>query len=215
VKKEIPVGLPVRERNDLIAGENRKFFQGKKLRVLNVIGSPGCGKTSILEYSARKLGKKLAVIEGDLATAQDAQRILAAGSAAVQIETGGGCHLNAEQVQKALGSLDLSGVEVLIIENVGNLVCPAAYDLGEDAKVAVLSLPEGDEKPSKYPNLFLRADLVLINKMDLKPVMDYDIGRVRSDCKKLNAQATILEVSAKTGEGMGEWMGYVHGKGKS
>jgi hydrogenase nickel incorporation protein HypB len=209
MKKEIPLNVSVRGRNDRIAQENRDRFKKLGLRVVNVIGSPGCGKTAILEYTARKLGKKLAVIEGDLATTADADRILAQGGRAVQIETGGGCHLNAEMGQKAFGSLDLKGVEVLVIENVGNLVCPAAYDLGEDEKVAVLSLPEGDEKPRKYPDLFIRAGLVLINKIDLKPVMEYDIARVKSDCAKLNSKLRVLEVSAKTGQGMEAWLEYL------
>jgi len=207
--KEIPLNLSLREKNDLTARENRKRFKDLGLRVLNMIGSPGSGKTAILEYTARKLGKKLAVIEGDVATTRDADRVRACGCQAVQIETGGGCHLNAEQVQKAFGQIDPAGVGVLIIENVGNLVCPAAWDLGEDAKVAVLSLPEGEEKPSKYPALFVRAQAVLITKIDLKAVLDYNLEQVKADCRKLNSQAAILELSAKTGEGMEGWLEYL------
>ena len=154
-----------REKNNRIADENRK--QLKSFRVLNMIGSPGAGKTAILEKTAEVLGEKLAVIEGDIQTDIDASRITKHGSRAFQIQTGGSCHLNAEQVRNALDQLDLTGVQTIIIENVGNLVCPSGFELGEDAKVAVVSLPEGDEKPIKYPDLFMRAQAVIINKIDL------------------------------------------------
>ena len=209
--KKIDINTSLKAQNDRIADANRSFFRGHNLRVYNLIGSPGCGKTSLLEASAGILKERLAVIEGDVKTTQDADRILRAGSKAVQIQTGGACHLNAEMVQKALRDMSFKGVDVLVIENVGNLVCPATFDLGEQAKVAVLSLPEGDEKPIKYPALFTRADLVLINKIDLKPVMDYSIDRVRSDCLKLKSGVTVIEISAKTLEGMAAWVQYLLG----
>jgi hydrogenase nickel incorporation protein HypB len=209
--ERIDISVSLKERNDRIAAANRDFFRRKKLRVFNLIGSPGCGKTSLLEASAETLKDRLAVIEGDVKTTQDADRISTAGSRAVQIQTGGACHLNADMVQKALGDIDFHGVEVLVIENVGNLVCPATFDLGETAKVAMLSLPEGDEKPIKYPALFTRADLVVINKIDLKPVMEYDTDRVKTDCRKLKSDVSVIEISAKTHEGLDAWIQYLLG----
>ncbi len=209
--KKLDIRTSLQERNDQIASENRRLFGRHKLRVFNLIGSPGCGKTSLLEASARVLKNRLAVIEGDVMTTRDADRILAQGSQAVQIQTGGGCHLNAEMVRKSLSDIDFEPVDVLVIENVGNLVCPSTFDLGEAAKVAMISLPEGDEKPVKYPALFVRAELVVINKIDLKPVMDYNLERVRSDCRKLNSAVKVLEVSAKTNEGLDAWIQYLLG----
>lgn len=209
---KININASLKEKNDRIAAENRKFFRKKKLRVFNLIGSPGCGKTALLEATAEVLKDRLAVIEGDVMTTQDADRITRAGSRAVQIQTGGACHLNAEMVEKAVGALDFDGVGVLVIENVGNLVCPSTFDLGETAKVAMISLPEGDEKPSKYPALFTRADLVVINKIDLKPVMDYSTSRVESDCRKLKSDVGIIELSAKTREGVDAWVKYLLGR---
>jgi len=203
----IPVNESPRERNARMAAENRKRFGGR--RVFNMIGSPGSGKTSILERTAALLGPALAVIEGDVQTALDAERITRHGSRAVQIETGGACHLNAEMVAEAIEKIDLDGVEVVVIENVGNLVCPSGFDLGEDAKVAVVSLPEGDEKPVKYPALFMRAAAVIVNKTDLAGIVDYDIERVKADCRKLNADVRVFEVSAKTGAGIREWVEYL------
>lgn len=209
--KKLDIRTSLQERNDQIASENRRLFGRHKLRVFNLIGSPGCGKTSLLEASARVLKNRLAVIEGDVMTTRDADRILAQGSQAVQIQTGGSCHLNAEMVRKSLSDIDFEPVDVLVIENVGNLVCPSTFDLGEAAKVAMISLPEGDEKPVKYPALFVRAELVVINKIDLKPVMDYNLERVRSDCRKLNSAVKVLEVSAKTNEGLDAWIQYLLG----
>ena len=207
----IDINASLNERNDQIASENRRVFSNHSVRVFNLIGSPGCGKTSLLEASARILKDRLAVIEGDVMTTWDADRILSAGSQAIQIETGGGCHLNAEMVHKALFDIDFDRVDVLVIENVGNLVCPSTFDLGEAAKIAMLSLPEGDEKPIKYPALFVRAESVVINKIDLKPLMDYNLERAISDCRKLNSTVKTLEVSAKTYEGLDAWIQYLLG----
>lgn len=209
--RKIDINASLKERNDRIAAENRELFRDRKLRVFNLIGSPGCGKTSLLEATAEILMGRLAVIEGDVETTRDAERILRSGSQAVQIQTRGACHLNAEMVQKALGDIGFDGVGVLVIENVGNLVCPSTFDLGENVKIAMVSLPEGDEKPCKYPALFTRANLVLINKIDLKPVMDYSTERVKSDCRKLKSDVRIIETSAKTGEGVEEWIQYLLG----
>lgn len=209
---KIPLELSAREKNDLIAKTNKQLFQSHGLRVYNLISSPGAGKTTLLEKLADLLKEKFAVIVGDLATTRDADRIKAHGSQAVQIETGGGCHLNAEMVQKAFQKLDTTNLKLLIIENVGNLVCPAAYELGEDEKIAMLSLPEGDDKPAKYPSLFLRANLVLISKTDLSPVMDFNLERAKSDCLKLNAHVRIIEISTKAGNNIDTLVRYLMGK---
>ena len=207
--ERIDINTSLREQNDRIAAANRAFFRERRLRVYNLIGSPGCGKTALLEATAGVLKERLVVIEGDVKTMQDADRITRAGSRAVQIETGGSCHLNAAMIQRALEGLDLEGADILVIENVGNLVCPSSFDLGEAAKVAMVSLPEGDEKPCKYPALFTRVSMVLINKTDLEAVMEYSTERVKSDCRKLRSGVGIIEMSAKTGEGVDEWLRFL------
>ncbi len=209
MSKKIEMNLSARERNERAAKDNQTLFKALGLRVLNLIGSPGCGKTTLLEKSAAHFKDKMAVIEGDVFTSIDAERILKHGSRAVQIETGGGCHLNAEQVRRAFDSLDKNGLKILIIENVGNLVCPSTYELGEAGKVAFLSLPEGDEKIVKYPALFMRAEMLIISKVDLKEVLDFNIDRVREDVRKLNPDINIIELSAKTGEGLPAWFDYL------
>jgi hydrogenase nickel incorporation protein HypB len=204
--ESIKLSSTVHAANDLIARSNRALFTEKKLAVLNMISSPGSGKTAILERMARAWGPALAVITGDIQTTFDADRLTSAGATALQIETGGSCHLNAAMVQKALVAMDLGAKKLLVIENVGNLVCPSTFDLGETCKVAVLSVTEGDEKPAKYPALFTRAAAVIINKIDLLSYVTFNIDRVKADCAKLNSAAKIFPVSAKTGEGFEEWM---------
>jgi hydrogenase nickel incorporation protein HypB len=157
---------------------------------------------------AQDYGSTLAVVTGDIQMTFDADRLSAAGATAVQIETRGACHLNASMVQKALAAIDLAGIKLLIIENVGNLVCPATFDLGEQAKVAVLSVTEGDEKPAKYPELFTRAAAVIVNKIDLLPYVRFDLSRVRQDCRALNSAAQLFPLSAATGEDFEPWMTY-------
>ena len=188
--------------NDAFARKNRELFAGRGLRVVNMIGSPGCGKTSLLEALGKRMGEKLAVVTGDLRTTLDADRLTASGAQAVQIETGDACHLTAKMVGEALGTVDLGKAERLVIENVGNLVCPAAFDLGEAAKVAVLSVAEGDEKPVKYPTLFVRAGLLVITKTDLLPHVTFSVERVKADCAKLNSEMRIITTSVKAGEGI-------------
>ena len=209
--KKIDLNISAKERNDIIARENHKLFKEHGLRVFNLISSPGSGKTTLLEKLADRLKERLVVIVGDLATTRDADRIKKHGSQAVQIETGGGCHLNAEMVRNAFDKIKTNDARLLIIENVGNLVCPAAYELGEDAKIAMLSLPEGDDKPIKYPSLFLRADLVILSKIDLAPIMDFNREQAKSDCLKLNSKATIIEVSSKIGTGLDDLTHYLIG----
>jgi hydrogenase nickel incorporation protein HypB len=201
--------ISVTAKGAAIAEENRRAFEGKGLFVLNVIGSPGCGKTALLEATAKRFGPRMAVIEGDVRTTLDAERIESAGARAVQIETGGACHLDPAQVRRAASQLDLAAVDVLFIENVGNLVCPAAVELGADVKVAMVSTPEGDEKPAKYPALFIRAGAVIINKIDLLPHLDYSLERASGDCGKLNSNAAVMPLSCKTGEGLEAWFKFV------
>jgi hydrogenase nickel incorporation protein HypB len=207
----IPVGESAKKKNEEAAAQNRSLFRDKGWRVLNLISSPGSGKTSLLEALGRRWGRKLAVVTADIQTTQDADRIARAGAKALQIETGGTCHLTAMMVRDSLQRLDMNGVDFLVIENIGNLICPAGYDLGESAKVAILSVAEGDEKPSKYPGLFLRAEAVVISKMDLLPYVNFDVERAESDCRKLNPNVKFFRVSVKTGDGLDAFAEYVEG----
>jgi len=191
------------------AESNRSEFHKRAVYVANLIGSPGCGKTALLEATLRKLALRAAVIEGDIRTSLDAERIRATGTPAVQIETGGACHLDPAMVARAVAQLDLSALDVLFIENVGNLVCPAGVDLGEDIKVAVTSVPEGDEKPAKYPALFIRAAAVVINKIDLLPHVDYSLERATADCRKVNHRAEVFPLSCTTGQGIDAWVAFL------
>jgi hydrogenase nickel incorporation protein HypB len=212
--ENIRIASNVHAANDLIARQNRALFTGKNIAVFNMISSPGSGKTAILERMAARYGKALAVVTGDIQTTFDADRLTRAGATALQIETGGACHLNAAMVQNALAGLDLDDKKLLVIENVGNLVCPAAFDLGEDRKIAVLSVAEGDEKPAKYPALFTRAAAVIVNKVDLLPYVKFSIDRVRENCQKLNSGAPLFPLSCTTGEGFEAWMAWCEGQRK-
>jgi hydrogenase nickel incorporation protein HypB len=200
------VNISAHDKNQLIADENRKLFENKGVFTINIIGSPGCGKTSILEHMSNHFHERFAVIVGDVKTALDSDRIISSGNKnAFAIETGGGCHLSAQMIQNKLKEIDLDHLDYLFIENVGNLVCPSSFDLGENMKIAVLSIPEGDEKVRKYPALFIRATAVIINKIDLLGVMDYNIDRVRKDCTIHNNDVKIFETSVKTSQGFEEW----------
>ncbi|MBP0004491.1 MAG: hydrogenase nickel incorporation protein HypB [Cyanobacteria bacterium SBC] len=198
-------------KNDRLAERNRGFFMAKNLVVLNVLSSPGSGKTALLERTLTELGSRLstAVIVGDLETDNDAQRLRKSGAQVVQIVTENVCHLEAEMVANAAKKLDLDEVEVLAIENVGNLVCPAAYDLGETRRVALLSTTEGEDKPLKYPTLFKSVDVVLVNKIDIAEVVGFDRDLALENIRRVAPQAQILEVSARTGEGIDAWYRYV------
>jgi len=204
---KIDIQTRVFAANELAAAENRKYLDSKKLFCLNMISSPGSGKTTILSKTITDLKGKMeiAVVEGDIQTELDAQRIRNAGASAVQINTHGGCHLNAEQVAIALKKLEIKGPGLVIIENVGNLVCPSAFELGEHAKVVVLSTAEGDDKPVKYPATFAKASAVIINKIDLLGHVDFDMQRVRADITQLNPKCEIVELSARTGRQMDRW----------
>jgi len=207
--KRVDLRRSVQESNDAVAARNRELFARKGIYVMNLIGSPGCGKTSILEYTARHFDGRFAAIIGDVKTTLDAERIAACGVEARAIETGGGCHLNAAQIALVIRKLPLADLDFLFIENVGNLVCPSAFDLGENIKVAVLSVPEGDEKVRKYPDLFVRADVVFINKTDLLEHCAYDIERVRGDAAKARPGVRVFATSASAGAGFEPWFDFL------
>jgi len=189
------------------AEELRHRFAESGTLVTNLISSPGSGKTTLLEATVRSMRERhtLAVIEGDVATERDADRLRALGVPAHQILTGGACHLDARQVEGALADTGLLPVDILFIENVGNLICPTTYDLGEDFKVAVLSVAEGDDKPFKYPAIFARAEVTVVSKIDLLPYLPFDVEAVERQLRSLNPAATILRTSATTGEGIDAW----------
>jgi hydrogenase nickel incorporation protein HypB len=207
---KIDVGKKILSANEEFARRNRQFLAEHKILCLNMISSPGSGKTTILTRTISELKSKIkiGVIEGDIQTDIDAQRIKAAGAPAVQINTNGACHLSAAQVSDALSKLPVKELNLIFIENVGNLVCPSAFELGEDYKIVVLSVPEGDDKPAKYPAIFAKSKVLLINKIDLLTTpgqVDFDIERVNADARKLNKSIEIFPVSARTGDGIGEW----------
>jgi len=185
----------------------RRGFTESGTLVVNIISSPGSGKTTLLEATLRRLAavRRCAVIEGDVATERDADRIRALGVPAHQILTGGACHLDARQIEAALGVARLLPADILFIENVGNLICPTTYDLGEDFKVALLSVTEGDDKPFKYPAIFARAEVTVISKIDLLPHLPFDLAAVEEQLRSLNPGATILRTSATTGDGIEGW----------
>ncbi len=194
-------------KNDRLAAENRGWLAGRAILALNLVSAPGAGKTTLLERTIRDLKEVLpiAVIEGDQATANDGARIRAAGAAAVQVNTGAGCHLEADMVKRGLDALKPPMNSLLLIENVGNLVCPALFDLGERAKVVVLSVTEGDDKPLKYPHIFRAAALMILNKTDLLPHVDFDMAAALANARKVNPDIEVLALSARTGEGLEAW----------
>jgi len=208
--KRISVGKKILSSNEEYAARNRHFFAEHKILCLNMISSPGSGKTTILASTIDRLKDKLriGVIEGDVQTDLDAKRIEETGAPVVQIETRGSCHLSAAQVAGALERLPADKLDVVFIENVGNLVCPSAFELGETAKAVVLSVAEGDDKPAKYPAIFAKSKVMLINKIDLLDsagLSDFDIKRAQTDALKLNKDIDVFAVSARTGEGMDAW----------
>ena len=217
----IPVLKDITEANSILAGALRDTFARDDILVLDVIASPGAGKTTLLERTIEALRDELslAVIEGDPATSLDAERAAAAGVPAVQINTGGGCHLEARMIRAALEQLaapqdgaPARPVDVLIIENVGNLLCPTGWDLGEDAKVVVASLPEGDDKPLKYPMAFTTAQAVVINKIDLEPYIPSKAARLRENALTINPDLAVFEVSCLTGQGLDAWLDWIRAR---
>jgi hydrogenase nickel incorporation protein HypB len=210
----ITIERKVLEKNDEIASQNRALFMQHDIFVFNIVSSPGAGKTSILERTLEHLGGALrvAVIEGDVQTDFDARRVARYSVPVVQIITNGGCHLEAKLVQTALGTLDLLKLDLLIIENVGNLVCPANYDLGEAVKVVVLSTTEGDDKPLKYPGMFRNASVLLINKIDLISYVNCDLASLRGNALQINPELKVFETSCTTKAGIAEWCGWLQEK---
>jgi hydrogenase nickel incorporation protein HypB len=210
----IDIEKKIQDENDRRAAENRRVFSEAGVLVLNVISSPGSGKTTLLEATLDRLADKMniVVIEGDISTERDMDRVRARGASGVQINTGGGCHLSSAMVGNVLGELDLDSAEIVFIENVGNLVCPSTYDLGEDVRMVLLSTTEGDDKPMKYPAIFHEASLAVLNKMDLLPHLTYDVEKVEKEIRVLNPAGEILRLSATTGEGMDAWIEWILAK---
>ena len=204
---QIKVLRNILEANDRISEDLRRRFKEQGILVLNLISSPGSGKTSLLERTLTDLKDEfnMAVIEGDVLTDNDARRVAATGAQAVQINTDGACHLDSSMVLEALGSLDLTGLDILFVENVGNLVCPAEFEVGEDAKVALLSVTEGDDKPEKYPLLFSESEVMVLNKVDLLPYVDFDMDTASRFARGLNKDINIFPLSCRTGEGVEAW----------
>ena len=206
----IEVETSILAKNDALAAGNRQVLAGLGAFAVNLVSSPGSGKTTLLCKTIEALGAApLAVIEGDQQTDHDAARIRATGARAVQVNTGKGCHLDAQMVGGAMAALALEPASFLFIENVGNLVCPAGFDLGEDAKVAILSVTEGEDKPLKYPDMFTAARLAILNKTDLAPHCDADLAAYEANLKRVNPALTVLRVSARTGEGMEAWLAWL------
>jgi len=199
--------LDILAKNDSLATANREWLAERAITALNLMSSPGSGKTTLLVRTLRdlKADVPVAVIEGDQETLLDADRIHATGAPVVQVNTGAGCHLDADMMRRALDNLDLSDGSLLFVENVGNLVCPAMFDLGEAAKVVVISVTEGDDKPLKYPQMFAGADLLIINKSDLLPYVDFDVPACTANARLVNPDLQVLLVSATTGEGLDSW----------
>lgn len=205
--RTVQVEQDVLSKNNLLAERNRGFFEAKNILALNLVSSPGSGKTSILEKTISELKKEIdiAVIEGDQQTMKDAERIDVVGAPVLQVNTGNGCHLDSEMINKASKELELKDNSILMIENVGNLVCPALFDLGEAKKVVIISVTEGDDKPLKYPTMFSMSDICIINKVDLLPYVDFDVETCKKYALQVNHHLSFFEVSARTDEGLDSW----------
>jgi len=203
------------EMNDSYAAENRRIFEANNSFAMNMMSSPGSGKTTLLERTLERLDpSRVAIIEGDMQTTKDAERLERFGCQIVQISTGNACHLDGKMIHDALADLDLSDVRLLVIENVGNLVCPAEFRVGEDAKIVVLSVTEGEDKPLKYPLMFREASVCIFNKIDLLPHLDFSLEEARENARQINPQLHFLSISCKTGEGLDEWTDWLKSKMK-
>lgn len=211
---KINVVRNVLEANERIAGENKRLFDEAKVLVINLMSGPGAGKTSLLERTIMALKDRIriGVIEGDIQTSKDAERIASLGVPVVQINTDGACHLDGNMIREALPHLDLNSLDLLVVENVGNLVCPAEFNVGEDFKVMILSVTEGEDKPEKYPLMFMESKVLLINKIDLLPYLDIDVSRIREVSKRVNPGLEIFEVSCKTQDGLNLWYNWLSSK---
>ena len=209
-KRKVQIEQDILAKNNAYAAHNREHLLERGIFALNLVSSPGSGKTTLLCKTIALLdGEPVAVIEGDQQTSRDAERIRASGAPAIQINTGKGCHLDAHMVGHAIEKLGLAEDSLLLIENVGNLVCPAAFDLGEAHKVAILSVTEGEDKPIKYPDMFLAASLMLLNKIDLLPYVDFDVDAAIAYARRVNPAIRVILVSATSGEGLGEWLDFL------
>lgn len=209
--RTVEVETNVLEKNNLLAERNRGYFEAKNIFVLNLVSSPGSGKTTLLEKTISSIKDKTecAVIEGDQQTMNDAERIAATGAAVIQVNTGTGCHLDSEMVNQGSKELALKDNSILFIENVGNLVCPALFDLGEAHKVVIISVTEGDDKPHKYPTMFSVSDICIINKTDLLPYVEFDVEKCKEYARQVNPNIKFIEVSATKGEGMQDWIDWL------
>lgn len=208
---KVSVVQDILSANDQLAAQNRKLFDQYGICVINVMASPGSGKTSLIlrTIDALRSQLRIGVIEGDIASTVDADRVATRSVPVVQINTGGQCHLDAPMIQRALSQLALEDLDLILIENVGNLVCPVGFGLGEDLKIMLASVPEGDDKPYKYPGIFVAVDAVLINKIDLLPYLRFDVGAFRTLVRGMNPDVSVFEVSCETGEGIEEWAAWV------
>jgi len=204
---KVSVVRNILEANERISVQNREMFKKNGVFVINLMSSPGAGKTTLLERTIDRLREKIqiGVIEGDIQSSTDAERVAQKGVQAVQINTGGACHLDGNMIRDAVEQFDLAALDLLVVENVGNLVCPAEFNVGEDVKVMILSVAEGDDKPMKYPLMFQLSKVLLINKIDLLPYLDCDIDKIKADSQKLNPDQTIFEISCRTGQGLENW----------
>jgi len=211
--KTLSVKKNILSANIKTAEGNRSILDKYHIRMINIMSSPGSGKTSLLTKTITNFKDlyRIAVIEGDIASSIDADRISRLNVPAIQINTGGGCHLDANMIEKALTDLELDHLDLIFIENVGNLVCTADFDLGAHKNVVILSIPEGDDKPYKYPTMFMEADAVLVNKIDVLPYFDFDLDTFPEIIKGLNPSATVFPISAKTGEGLDDWFSWIDG----
>ncbi len=211
---QIPLERKVLNENDRVAGELRARFAAHGILCLNLVSSPGAGKTSLLERTLEAFAptQRVAVLTGDIQTDNDAVRLARFGFPARQITTGGTCHLDARMIEKAITGWDLADLEVLLIENVGNLVCPSSYDLGEAAKIVVLSVTEGEDKPLKYPAMFFRSELLILNKIDLLAYVPFSLAKARENAQRVHPGMEIIEVSCMTGEGLLKWQGWLESR---
>ncbi|HTK10934.1 MAG TPA: hydrogenase nickel incorporation protein HypB [Ktedonobacteraceae bacterium] len=204
---KVTIARNILAANDAVAEEIRQTLRAYKLRTLNIMSSPGAGKTTLLEQTVKRLRGHLniGVIEGDIETVADAERMEAAGAETVQINTRGACHLEAHMIRDALKEIDLAQMNLLVIENIGNLVCPSDWDLGEDARMVLVSVTEGDDKPAKYPQMFASAQIMGINKLDLLPYVDYDLAKVKRQALAINPHLRLFEFSCRNGTGLDQW----------
>lgn len=209
----INIEMDILGKNNLLAERNRGFFEAKSIFCLNMMSSPGSGKTLLLEKTIKSMiaDHDLAVIEGDQQTMNDAERIQNAGAPVIQINTGNGCHLDSNMVNNAVKQLNIRDGSILFIENVGNLVCPSLFDLGESKRIVIISTTEGDDKPIKYPAMFENSDLCIINKTDLLPYLEFDVEKAKSYALQVNHHLEFIELSAKTGEGLDVWINWLKG----